>query len=102
MYKHERKVSGWDRVVVDLADAAGIPDEQLCVAEAFVRFDPEFFQYEFIELDRCVSNGDSISRIAQTVDLQSNGAFAQIFKILNDNNEKVIPYVRSGNVGNFF
>jgi restriction endonuclease S subunit len=37
-----------------------------------------------------------------TVDLQSNGAFKDIFAILNDNLPKTVPYIRSGSVGNFF
>ena len=66
------------------------------------RFDSEFFQKEYIDLDKLIEEGLPISKIAQTVDLQSNGAFAQIFKTLNDNNPKIIPYIRSGNVGDFF
>lgn len=66
------------------------------------RIDAEFFQEEYLELDKLIGNGEPISVISDTVDLQSNGAFRQIFEILNDKNKKVIPYIRSGNVGDFF
>ena len=35
-------------------------------------------------------------------DLQSNGAFADVHRILNDGNNLNHPYIRSGNVGAFF
>lgn len=66
------------------------------------RIDAEFFQTEYLLLDEYLKGAPTISRISNTVDLQSNGAFEQIFRILNDHNEKVVPYIRSGNVGDFF
>ncbi|MES9759364.1 hypothetical protein ABWK29_23170 [Priestia megaterium] len=66
------------------------------------RIDAEFFQHQYTELDKYVGDGIPLSTIASTVDLQSNGAFRQIFDILNDKGHKVVPYIRSGNVGNFF
>lgn len=66
------------------------------------RLDAEFFQRKYLLLDEKLHNAESIARIAETVDLQSNGAFKVIFDILNDSNLKEIPYVRSGNVGDFF
>lgn len=74
----------------------------LSYLQSHSRIDPEFFQQEYLELDKKVGAGESISKIASTVDLQSNGAFKVIFDILNDNNEKTVPYIRSGNVGDFF
>jgi restriction endonuclease S subunit len=66
------------------------------------RIDPEFFQKDFIVLDKILSKSYMVIQIAQTVDLQSNDAFQQVFQILNDNQPKTIPYIRSGNVGDFF
>lgn len=66
------------------------------------RIDAEFFQKEYADLDGIIGTGKTIAKIASTVDLQSNGAFADIFKILNDTNPKVKPYIRSGNLGYFF
>ena len=66
------------------------------------RLDPEFFQKEYEILDEHIGNGVPISKLSNTVDLQSNGAFKVIFEILNDREPKVIPYIRSGNVGDFF
>lgn len=66
------------------------------------RIDAEFFQKQYIVLDKYIGDGLPLSEIASTVDLQSNGAFRQIFDILNDNGHKEVPYIRSGNVGDFF
>jgi len=66
------------------------------------RYDADFFMPIFLEMDKKIINGLNLSKIAKTVDLQSNGAFADIFKTLNDGNKKTIPYIRSTNVGDFF
>ena len=66
------------------------------------RYDADFFMPEFLEMDKIIRNGLPIIQIAKTVDLQSNGAFADIYTTLNDGNEKTIPYIRSTNVGDFF
>lgn len=70
--------------------------------EGALRIDAEYYQPEYLKIGNLLKNSKVISDIADTYDLQSNGAFAQIFNILNDNNEKIIPYIRSENVGNFF
>ena len=74
----------------------------LAYVQSHKRMDSNFFQEEYIELDKKISNGLTIEKTSRTVDLQSNGAFQQIFEILNDNNPKVILYIRSGNVGQMF
>ncbi|OGU58227.1 MAG: hypothetical protein A2X64_00515 [Ignavibacteria bacterium GWF2_33_9] len=66
------------------------------------RYDADFFMPVFLEMDKRIRSGISLINIAKTVDLQSNGAFADIFATLNDGNKKVIPYIRSSNVGDFF
>ncbi|MFD2046607.1 hypothetical protein ACFSTA_20310 [Ornithinibacillus salinisoli] len=66
------------------------------------RFDAEFYKEEYQELEAFTNEGQKLSDISETVDLQSNGAFKRIFEILNDNNPKVVPYIRSGNVGDIF
>mgnify|MGYP006081527675 CR=1 FL=1 len=66
------------------------------------RLDADFFQKRYIELDKKIVGAIPIQRSASTVDLQSNGAFRVIFNILNDNQPKEVPYIRSGNVGDFF
>lgn len=71
------------------------------ILEAY-RFDADFFIPEYLEMEKYLQKWYGLSQITKTVDLQSNWAFADIFKILNDNNEKIIPYIRSTNVGNFF
>ena len=70
--------------------------------EGASRIDAEYYQPEYLRIGKLLTNAKTISEIATTFDLQSNGAFAQIFNILNDNNEKNIPYIRSENVGDFF
>ncbi len=66
------------------------------------RIDADFFQKKYIELDKVLSDGLIISNISKTVDLQSNGSFKTIFDILAKQGDKVVPYIRSGNVGDFF
>jgi len=66
------------------------------------RFDSDFFQKKYLELDKFLGDAESIQKISNTVDLQSNGAFKVIFNILNDHGRKEVPYIRSGNVGDFF
>lgn len=66
------------------------------------RIDADFYKKEYVALDSFVDCGLRIDQISRTVDLQSNGAFKVIFNILNDGNHKTIPYIRSGNVGDYF
>lgn len=66
------------------------------------RIDADFYKKEYVALDLFVDCGLRIDQISRTVDLQSNGAFKVIFNILNDGNKKTIPYIRSGNVGDYF
>ena len=66
------------------------------------RVDAEYYQPEYLAIGKLLSNSKKMSDLTKTVDLQSNGAFAQIFAILNDNNEKTVPYIRSENLGDFF
>lgn len=66
------------------------------------RIDAEYYQPEYLRIGKLLSTSKKMSDLTKTVDLQSNGAFAQIFTILNDNNDKVVPYVRSENLGDFF
>ena len=61
--------------------------------EGASRIDAEYYQPEYLRIGKLLTNAKTISEIATTFDLQSNGAFAQIFNILNDNNEKNIPYI---------
>ena len=66
------------------------------------RIDAEYYQHEYLHLAELLKKSKKISEVAYTCDLQSNGAFKQIFEILNDGKEKTIPYIRSENVGDFF
>jgi restriction endonuclease S subunit len=66
------------------------------------RIDSEYFKKEYLEIENKLKHEKTLNNISKTVDLQSNGAFAKIFAILNDDEIKTIPYIRSGNVGDFF
>lgn len=66
------------------------------------RWDSHFYMPEFLALESKFFNSMTLGSISKTCDLQSNGAFKVIFAILNDDNKKVIPYIRSGDVGDFF
>ncbi len=71
-------------------------------SELVERLDAEYYKPEYLNIDKLLAKGLPLGDISKTFDLQSNGSFKQIFTILNDGNDKNIPYIRSGNVGNFF
>lgn len=66
------------------------------------RIDSEYYSQKYMavyeKLRGCVMLGD----IAEMHDVSSNGSFAHVHGILNDDGEKIIPYIRSSNVGNTF
>lgn len=66
------------------------------------RLDSEFYSFDFIRTEKFLLEWDRLWDISTTTDLQSNWAFAYLNKTLNDNNKKIIPYIRSWNVWDFF
>lgn len=76
-------------------------NEILVENEGF-RFDSEYFKKEYIEIYKNFYGSLRLRNVCSMTDLQSNGSFAQISNILNDNLPKTHPYIRSGNIGLMF
>ena len=66
------------------------------------RVDAEYYKKIFLKSSNLLNTEKSIVEIANTTELHTNGAFAEVYNILHDGEEGEIPYIRSENVGNFF
>ncbi len=66
------------------------------------RIDSEYYQKEYLHIYEKLRGSETLGELVYMTDVSSNGAFAYVHNILNDNNKKVVPYIRSGNVGNTF
>lgn len=66
------------------------------------RIDAEYYQKYFLELYKKIQNTPILDELVYMSDLSTNGSFATVASIIHDNNEKTIPFIRSGNVGNTF
>ena len=66
------------------------------------RLDDDYYRKEYISLYSKLSNSVLLKDIVLMSDVSSNGSFAYVQSILNDDNPKVVPYIRSGNVGDTF
>ncbi len=66
------------------------------------RVDAEYYRKIFLKSSNLLNGEKSIAEIANTTELHTNGAFAEVYNILHDGEKGEIPYIRSENVGNFF
>lgn len=66
------------------------------------RIDAEYYKKIHLKTNKLLNAAKSISEIANTVELHTNGAFAKVYQILHDNEVEEVPYIRSENVGNYF
>lgn len=66
------------------------------------RIDNGYYEKQYFDVYKRLKNKDLLGDICSMHDVSSNGSFAYVQNILKDNNKKVIPYIRSGNVGNTF
>ncbi len=66
------------------------------------RIDSEYFRKDYLHLYKKLDRCDVLGDIADMHDVSSNGSFECVHNILNDNYQKVIPYIRSGDVGETF
>ena len=66
------------------------------------RLDAEYYQKQYLELYGHLKNSVILSGITEMSDLSSNASFATVSGIVHDNNPKIIPFIRSGNVGETF
>jgi len=70
--------------------------------EEGLRLDSDFYRDDYLQIEQKLSKYDNLSEITNTYELHSNGAFADIFRILHKDNSLEIRYIRSENVGDFF
>lgn len=66
------------------------------------RFDSEFFKNEYTLLDKYLMNSLKLDDLVYMSDLSTNGSFKTVANIIHDDNEKVVPFIRSGNTGEAF
>ncbi len=66
------------------------------------RLDAEYYQKQYLQLYSYLKNSFMLSQITEMSDLSSNASFATVSGIVHDNNPKIIPFIRSGNVGDTF
>ena len=66
------------------------------------RIDSEYYKKEYLVLYKKIKNSPMLDELVQMTDLSTNGSFAAVAAIKNDNNPKVVPFIRSGNVGTTF
>ena len=66
------------------------------------RIDSEYFSGKYLAVYERLKDSVTLGDIAEMHDVSSNGSFAYVQDILRDNEEKIVPYIRSGNVGNTF
>lgn len=66
------------------------------------RLDADYYKKEYLNLYNLINDGDHLVDIVSMSDLSSNASFATVSGIVNDGNPKVVPFIRSGNVGNTF
>jgi len=66
------------------------------------RMDAEYYKKEYFEIYEKLENSPVLGNITKMSDLSTNGSFAQVKEILSKGNKKIIPYIRSSNVGDTF
>lgn len=66
------------------------------------RIDAEYYQKEYLYIYEKLHGSKTLNELVYMSDVSSNGAFAYVHDVLNDNNPKTVPYIRSGNVGSTF
>lgn len=73
----------------------------LCDNDEF-RIDAEYYQKQYLNLYKQIEGSPMLVNLTFMSDLSSNGSFAAVKAIKDDNNPKVVPFIRSGNVGDTF
>jgi type I restriction enzyme S subunit len=66
------------------------------------RLDAEYFQKQYLSIYANIQGSPMLGNITYMSDLSTNGSFATVAAIKNDNNPKIVPFIRSGNVGDTF
>ena len=87
---------------MDGLDAVEVRLSNLLVNNDEFRIDSEFFKKKFTVLDKFLMDSPKLDDLVYMSDLSTNGSFQTVSDIVNDNNPKVVPFIRSGNTGNIF
>lgn len=66
------------------------------------RLDDDYYRKEYVSIYNLLNNYAILKDLVTMSDVSSNGSFKYVQDILKDDFEKVIPYIRSGNVGDTF
>lgn len=66
------------------------------------RIDSEYYKKEYLQLYQYIKGAPMLDNLVYMSDLSTNGSFAMVAAIKNDSNPKIIPFIRSGNVGDTF
>ena len=66
------------------------------------RIDDGYYKKEYLDIYKKLNNYVQLKDIVSMSDVSSNGSFRFVQDTLNDDYPKVIPYIRSGNVGETF
>ncbi len=66
------------------------------------RIDDAYYDKKYINIYDKLIGADKLEKIVEMHDVSSNGSFAFVQSTLNEKGERIVPYIRSGNVGDFF
>ena len=88
----------------DLVSGLEVSEVAFSEIVASGRMDTEYYSRRYSVLHEATTSRDYVllRDIVEMHDVFSNGAFAFVLDTLKDDGEKVIPYIRSQNVGNMF
>ncbi len=76
--------------------------KEIFIDNSEFRIDSEYYRKEFLQLYKYIKGSPILDKLVYMSDLSTNGAFADVASIKHDDNPKIIPFIRSGNVGNTF
>lgn len=66
------------------------------------RIDSEYYRKEYLSLFEKINESPNLVDLVYMSDLSTNGSFKTVSDIIHDGNDKVIPFIRSGNTGSLF
>lgn len=79
-----------------------IKQSEITIDNIEFRLDPDYYKKEYLKLYEKIANSPMLGDLVYMSDLSTNGSFAVVAAIKNDENPKIIPFIRSGNVGDTF
>lgn len=66
------------------------------------RIDADYYKKEYLNIYSLIKDSPILGELTKMSDLSTNGSFATVAAIKNDNYPKIVPFIRSGNVGDTF